>query len=161
MAHQEFDPYALLDALRPGDDVDVQRAGRVHAVEPYRAVVVGSAVYAGRWRSDAMRLLRRPQLNERAVWLFGSGPVGEDTGDPAQRERWTRPERVGKMVASIGVREHVVLGGKVAEDAGFIRKKMARKIPPELRDRRDWTQIEVWAQAIADALRGQSVVGDS
>jgi menaquinone-dependent protoporphyrinogen oxidase len=145
---------------RRGLDVDVQRAGRVRAVEPYPAVVVGSAVYAGRWRSDAMRLLRRPQLNERAVWLFSSGPVGEDTGDPAQRDRWTRPERVQKIAASIGVRDHVVFGGMVAEDAGFIRKKMARKLPPELRDRRDWTQIEAWAQAIADALRGQSVAGD-
>jgi ribosomal protein S30 len=63
-----------------------------------------------------MRLLRRPQLKDRDVWLLSSGPVGEHK---ARR-----------------------LGGKVDEDAGSIRRKMARNMPPELRDRRDWEQIE-------------------
>jgi hypothetical protein len=48
-----------------------------------------------------------------------------------------------------------VFGGMVAEDTGFIRTKMARKIPPQLRDRRDWQQIEAWAQSIAAALTGR------
>ena len=43
-----------------------------------------------------------------------------------------------------------VFGGMVADDAGFIRKKMARNIPPGLRDRRDWQQIEAWAQGQDD-----------
>ena len=65
-----------------------------------------------------------------------------------------RTPRVREIAESIGVREHVVFGGMVAEDAGFIRKKMARNIPPELRDRREWHQIEAWAESIATALTG-------
>jgi menaquinone-dependent protoporphyrinogen oxidase len=117
--------------------------------------VLGSAVYRGRSRPDAIRLLRRPQLKAREVWLFSSGPVGEDKGDPEQLEKWTKPPRVREIAESIGVREHVVFGGMVAEDAGFIRKKMARNIPPELRDRRERHQIEAWAQTIATALTGR------
>jgi menaquinone-dependent protoporphyrinogen oxidase len=147
----------IADTLRAaGLQVDVQRARRVRfrSLEPYRAVVLGSAVYSGRWRPDAVRLLRRPQLKAPGVWLFSSGPVGRH-GDPEQLEKWTKPPRVTEIAESIGVREHVVFGGMVAMDAGFIRKKMARNIPPELRDRRDWHQIEAWAESIATALTGQ------
>lgn len=149
----------MADTLRvAGLQVDVQRARRVRfrSLEPYRAVVLGSAVYSGRWRRDAVRLLRRPQLKAREVSLFSSGPVGRQ-GDPEQLEKWTKPPRVQEIAESIGVREHVVFGGMVAEDAGFIRKKMARKIAPELRDRREWDQIEAWAQSIATALTGQPI----
>ena len=135
-----------------GLPVDVRRARRVRSLAPYRAVVLGSAVYGGRWRRDAMRLLRQPGLREHEVWLFSSGPVGEDKGDPAQRERWTKPPRVQEIATAIDAREHVVLGGMVADDAGFFRKRMARNIPPELRDRRDWHQIDAWAKSIASAL---------
>lgn len=141
--------------IAAGLGVDVRRARRVRSLAPYQAVVLGSAVYAGRWRRDAMRLLRREELRERTVWLFSSGPVGEDKGDPEQLERFTRPPRVQQLAAAIGAREHVVFGGMIADDAGFIRKKMARNIPPELRDRRDWRQIDAWARSIAAALAGR------
>jgi menaquinone-dependent protoporphyrinogen oxidase len=149
---------AISNALRAaGLEVDVQRARRVRLLEPYRAVVLGSAVYAGRWRRDALRLLRRSELRERDVWLFSSGPVGESKGDPGQFERMTRPPRVEQAAADIGAHEHAVFGGMVAEDAGFIRKKMARRIPPELRDLRDWDAIEAWAKAIAATLTERPV----
>ena len=144
---------ALGMALRvAGLEVDVQRARRVRSPASYRAVVLGSALYVGRWRREAMRLLRRAELRECDVWLFSSGPVGADEGDPKERERWTTPKRVQEMAADLGAHEHVVFGGMVAEDAGFIRKRMARKIPAELRDRRDWHEIEAWARSIAAAL---------
>jgi hypothetical protein len=53
-------------ALRTaGFTVDVSAARQVRALDPHQAVVLGSAVHAGRWRRDAMRLLRRPQLRDR------------------------------------------------------------------------------------------------
>src|SRR5271166_550735 len=94
-----------------GLEVDVQRARTVRSLEPYRAVILGSAVYAGRWRSDAVRLLRRRGLRGLELWLFSSGPVGEDRGDQAQLERWTKPKRVQQIASGIGVHEHVVFGG--------------------------------------------------
>ena len=141
--------------------VDVERARHVRSLARYRAVVLGSAVYAGRWRGDALRLPRRRELRDRDVWLFSSGPVGEDKGDPQQLERLTKPTRVEKIAADLGVHEHVVFGGMVAEDAGFIRKKIARKIPPALRDRRDWDAIDAWAQSIAAALSDRPVPAGS
>jgi hypothetical protein len=56
----------------------------------------------------------------------------------------------------IGAHDHVSFGGMVAEDAGFMRKRMARGMPPELRDRRDWRLIEAWSRSIATALAHES-----
>ena len=141
-----------------GLHVDVLRARRVRSLDPYAAVVLGSAVYAGRWRPEALRLLRRPELPDHDVWLFSSGPVGEVKGDPQEVEQWTKPKAVREIAETIGVREHVVFGGVIGDDAGFIRKKMARRTPPELRDLRDWVEIEAWALSIAAAL-GASATG--
>jgi menaquinone-dependent protoporphyrinogen oxidase len=150
---------AIGKALRAASlEVDVLRARRVRSLEPYRAVVLGSAVYAARWRPDALRLLRRAELRDRDVWLFSSGPVGEDKGNPEEAERWTKPEKVRQIAETLGVHEHVVFGGRIDDDAGFIRKKMARNIPPEFRDRRDWVEIEAWATSIAAKLGHTAVV---
>jgi menaquinone-dependent protoporphyrinogen oxidase len=135
--------------------VDVRAAREVRSLDPYRAVVLGSAVYMGRWRRDALRLLRRPQLAGLDVWLFSSGPVGEEETDHSDVDRWTRPPKVDHLAEKIGAHDHVGFGGMVAEDAGFMRKRMARGIPPELRDRRDWRLIEAWARSIATALGRQ------
>ncbi|MBS1676982.1 MAG: flavodoxin [Actinobacteria bacterium] len=145
------------DALRvAGLSVDVRAAGKVGSLDAYRAVVLGSAVYAGRWRRDALRLLRRPELGQLEVWLFSSGPVGEEKGDHAEVDRWTRPPKVSHLAEEIGAHEHVGFGGMVAEDAGFMRKRMARGMAPELRDLRDWPRIEAWARSIAAALGAES-----
>lgn len=137
-----------------GLDVDVERARDVRSLERYRAVVLGSAVYMARWRRDAMRLLRRKELRERRVWLFSSGPVGEDKDEQDEKaERWTKPKRVRQAAARIGAREHVVFGGRISEDGGFMRRNMAKNTPAEFRDRRDWSAIEAWANAVADSLQ--------
>ncbi len=151
---------AIGTALRvAGLEVDVKRAREVRSLEPYRAVVLGSAVYMARWRRDAMRLLRRRrrELAQREVWIFSSGPVGEENAEPDEKqERWTKPKRVQRLATEINAHEHVVFGGRVSEDAGgFLRKNMAKNTPPELRDRRDWTAIGAWAKRIADSLRDQ------
>ncbi len=139
-----------------GVAVDVKPAKDVRAVDDYDAVVLGSAVYMGRWRGDAMRVLkrRRKDLAARDVWLFSSGPVDDPTKDvsPEQArkaERWTRPRKVEALATEIGAHEHKVFEGRVDESGGFARRKMAESLPPEDRDQRDWDEIRAWAGAIA------------
>ena len=148
---------AIGTALRAhGLEADVRRARSVRSLEGYRAAVVGSAVYAGRWRADAMQLLnaQRDWLTAHDVWLFSSGPVGEDdpNADPAEAERWTKPSKVQHVAAEIGAHDHAVFGGKVDVSRGFIRKKMAQKMPEATRDRRDWAEVATWAAGIASTL---------
>lgn len=154
---------ALAEAVAKGLEehglaVDLLEARRVRSVEPYRAVVVGSAVYMGRWRPEAKRLLRRHRraLAERDLWLFSSGPVGEqpaDLDDP-KAERWLRPPKIKALGEDLGAHDHTVFGGSVGEDGGFMRRKMAQSTPDEFKDLRDWDEVRAWAGKVAEALTG-------
>jgi menaquinone-dependent protoporphyrinogen oxidase len=115
-----------------------------------------------RWRRDAVRLLhrRRKELARLDVWLFSSGPVGEEkppasSAEEQREDRWTKPKRVERVAGEIGARDHAVFGGRVSDDAGvFMRTSMAKKTPHELRDRRDWSAIDAWTRGIAVAMTG-------
>ena len=72
---------AVGDELRRrGHDVDVRDVATVGDITDYHVVIVGSAIYARRWRRTAVRFLRRhaAELRRRQVWLFHSGPLGPD-----------------------------------------------------------------------------------
>jgi len=71
---------AVADVLAGrGCQVTVLPPEKAGAVEEYDAVVLGSAVYMGRWLKPARELTARSAaaLATRPVWLFSSGPVGE------------------------------------------------------------------------------------
>ena len=142
------------DALRAGGhQVEVESAGAVGEIEPYDAVVLGSAVYGGRWRRDARGLLRRLRAGsgERALWLFSSGPTGDDEPDPSNR--WHLPTKVRKAGESLGARDQVVFGGRVPPEPGnFMERSMLKNTPEEQRDCRDFEAIAAWAQGISREL---------
>jgi len=144
---------AIAQAIREeGARADCVPAAAVRSLGGYDAVVLGSAVYMGRWRSDARRFLRRHRraLEERPLWVFSSGP----TGPPEQDDpRWLEPRRTMQRAARIGAREHVVFGGRVPpEGGGPAGRAMAKNTPAEYRDRRDWDEIRDWARHIAAGL---------
>jgi menaquinone-dependent protoporphyrinogen oxidase len=145
---------AIADRLRAsGLDVDCREAADVTSLDPYDAVVLGSAVYMKRWRVGARRFLRRhaKALARRPLWVFSSGPVGDPAGDNAA---WAEPGRTIRRVEAIGAHEHVVFAGRVPVDGqGPFDRRMAEDTPPEFRDRRDWHAIRTWADGIASQLR--------
>jgi menaquinone-dependent protoporphyrinogen oxidase len=138
---------------RAGLDVDCRSAQDVRSLDGYDAVVLGSAVYMKRWLGDARHLFRRHrrELAARPFWIFSSGPFGAKP-DPA----WSEPPRIVKEAERIGVRDHVVFGGRLPlEPSGFIEKAMVRDTPPEVADLRDWDEIRHWASGIASALQSE------
>lgn len=36
---------------------------------------------------------------------------------------------------------------------GLMMRSMAKNVPPEFQDRRDWDAIRAWAEGVAEALR--------
>lgn len=128
-------------------------ADQVDDLAPYDAVIVGSAVYAGRWRAEARHFLRhfRRELAHRPFWMFSSGPVGDPAGD---NPKWLEPSGIVKRAEALGVRGHTVFGGSVPDDPhGMMLRAMAQNTPPEFRDRRDWDAIGDWAESVAAALQ--------
>ena len=126
-------------------------ASEVESLEPYDAVVLGSAVYMKRWRGEARRFLRHhaEALAGRPFWVFSSGPVGDPAND---NQGWSEPHGTIATAERLGARDHPVFGGSVSTDGHGMARSMARNMPPEYRDRRDWDAIRAWAEGIAAAL---------
>ena len=134
---------------------DVLPADRVSDLTPYQAVVLGSAVYIGQWRKEAVKFLKANEtvLAEKPMWLFSSGPTGE--GDPVELvQGWRFPGKLQPIADRIQPRDVAVFHGAV--DAGklnFIEKWMLKNVKAPIGDFRDWDAITSWATAIADALK--------
>jgi len=138
---------------------DVHPAARVSDLTPYEAVVLGSGVYIGRWRKEAMTFLKANEemLAERPVWLFSSGPTGE--GDAVElTDGWRFPKALQPIADRIGPRDVAVFHGVLdAKKMNFIEKWMIKKVEAPLGDFRDWDAITSWAEAIADALKEEGL----
>ena len=137
---------------REGLGVCLEQAEEVRSLEPYEAVVLGSAVYMKRWRGDAKHFLRkhRKALRQMPFWVFSSGPAGDPADDNPD---WIEPPKLAEKVEELGGRAHVVFGGRVpAEPRGMMEKAMAEGVPEQFRDRRDWDEIRSWATEIARQL---------
>ena len=144
---------AVAEQIRAGGhEVDCTEAGAVDSIDGYDAIVIGSAVYIKRWRGDAKHFFRKhsKELGEMPFWLFSSGP----TGDPADDDPdWLEPPKIMQKATELGVRDHVVFGGRIpAQGGGFAARGMRSSIPAEFQDRRDWDAIRAWARGIAEEL---------
>jgi menaquinone-dependent protoporphyrinogen oxidase len=141
---------AVADVLRKeGLTVESLPARSVTSAKNYDAVVVGGALYAGRWHKDARRFVRRHRaaLAERPLWFFSSGPL-----DASASERDIPPVRgVQRAMTRLDVRDHVTFGGCLQEGA---KGRMAGMILRSGKggDFRDFAAIETWAEGVAEAL---------
>ena len=131
-----------------GMDVDVESAGDIQSLEPYGAVILGAALYVGRWHRDARSFAGRffKELTERPVWLFSSGPF-----DSSASEGEIPPVPfVSGLMKTIGARGHVTFGGWLAPDTtGLIARAMAKKLDG---DHRDFEQISRWAHEVGSEI---------
>jgi menaquinone-dependent protoporphyrinogen oxidase len=141
-----------------GLSVEVLLAGKVGDVSPYDAIVVGSALYIGRWRKEAAALLEAHEvaLAERPVWFFSSGPTGDaDALELVGDFRF--PEALLAVSDRIGPRETVIFHGALdLKKLNLIEKLAIKALSAPLGDYRDWDAIEAWARTIAATLLRES-----
>jgi menaquinone-dependent protoporphyrinogen oxidase len=137
-----------------GLDVTVAASEQVDGVAGYDAVVLGSAVYAGRWLKPARELVDRAgsELATRPVWLFSSGPIGE----PPKPDEGHAVD-LGDVLATTGAREHRLFAGKlVRKGLSFGERAMVVAFRAPDGDFRDWAAITRWAATIASTLQSQT-----
>lgn len=149
---------AVAQELRgAGLAVDLVPADEVSGLDPYDAVVLGSAVYAGRWRRPARRLLKRLVAAKSIdhpvrVWLFHSGPLG-----PGQAQAsMPAPGKVAAYAIALSADQPKTFGGRIepATARGFLAGSMAKG--DLAGDYRDFPQITEWARTIAVELRSST-----
>ena len=142
-----------------GLTVNVLPAEQVDDLTPFDAVVLGSAVYAGSWRKEAVTLLEEYQtsLAKIPVWLFSSGPLGE--GDPSTLMKgWRFPTAQQSIADRIHPRDIAFFNGELdMEKLNFAEKLIIKGIRQPAGDFRDWDAITDWAASIAGALQPETV----
>jgi menaquinone-dependent protoporphyrinogen oxidase len=138
-----------------GLQTEVVPVDQVRDLTPFKAVILGSAVYIGKWRKEAVQFLKKHQqaLSERPVWLFSSGPTGE--GDPVELMKgWRLPAELQPLVDQIKPRDIAVFHGSLeAEKMSFLDKWMIKNAKAPVGDFRDWDAITAWASTIVSALQ--------
>jgi menaquinone-dependent protoporphyrinogen oxidase len=142
----------IAEALRaglPGDAVvDVRAAAEVDDATSYDAVVLGSAVYIGRWLDDARHVAAMLTMHPpRPVWLFSSGPIG----DPPQPDE--EPVEVSDIAEATHARGHRLFAGRLDRHRlGFGERAVVMALRVTDGDFRDWDAIDTWGAQIAGEL---------
>ena len=136
----------------PSTDVEVRDAADPGDLDRFDAVLVGSAIYMGRWLPAARHLVERhrAQLAAVPVWMFSSGPLG----DPP------RPvddlAEVTTLGSSIRARGHRVFAGRLnPADLRWTERLAVRAVHSPTGDFRDHDAIHAWAVEVALGIRGE------
>jgi menaquinone-dependent protoporphyrinogen oxidase len=139
-----------------GLDVDIRPVADVRDVDPYQAVILGSAVYIGKWMKSACEFMKKYEVSlaARPVWLFSSGPTGQ--GDPVDLlDGWQLPADQKPLIDHIQPREIVVFHGNIdAARVNLIEKTAVQALKKPFGDFRDWDAINSWSLSIAESLKG-------
>ena len=116
----------------------------------YEAVVLGSAVYMGKWMPEARRFVdtHRSVLDTVPVWLFSSGPLGADDPKPAGD-----PAQLDQLMAATHAHGHRIFSGKLDPNGlGRSERLIAKAVHAPSGDFRDWDAIRAWAREIGARL---------
>jgi menaquinone-dependent protoporphyrinogen oxidase len=145
---------AIADRLRErGVPADAKPVDEVDALADERAVVLGSAIYAGSWMKEAVEFVHRnaEPLAERPVWLFSSGPLGVEVEDDEPQ-----PRQLLEMEGIVGSVDHRVFFGALDRSKlGFGERMMVKAVKAPDGDFRDWDAIRSWADAIAEGIEAE------
>lgn len=140
---------------RRGLSADVRPVEEVLDVEGYGAVVLGSAIYTGRWLAPALAFAERhrDELTARPLWLFSSGPVGE----PPRPASVQIGADLVTLAEATGARDHRVFPGRLdRSELGLVERAVVGLVHAPDGDYRPWPDIVEWADAIAASLTGAS-----
>lgn len=137
---------------------DILPAGSAGDLSQYRAFVIGSAVYIGQWRKDAVSLVSKnvDLLSANPVWLFSSGPTGKgDVND--LMKGWKYPGKLKSAIERIKPRGIAIFHGAADEKKlNFFLRFILKRVKAPTGDFRDWEMITVWAKKIAGELKPEA-----
>jgi len=137
-----------------GLKVETRPAAQVRDLETYDAVVIGGALYMGRWHPDARRFLRRYRkaLARLPVAVFAMGPRTMEEHDVQEsRQQLDRALAAVPEILPVSV---AIFGGVV--DPSRLRFPFSH-MPAS--DARDWSAIRAWAAHLATALEARLSAG--
>ncbi len=146
---------AVAGALREhGLEVELRQAAQIDKLDAYGGVVLGGALYMGRWHSDARRFLARHRraLAELPVAFFGMGPL-DLTAKSVDGSR-KQLEHALESAPELEPLSVEIFGGVV--EPSKLRFPFSHM---QATDARDWDAIQAWSTELASKLGAREPVG--
>jgi menaquinone-dependent protoporphyrinogen oxidase len=130
-----------------GIDVEIRPAREVKSLDRYGAVVLGGALYMGRWHRDARKLLKRFRraLVSLPLAVFAMGPL--DTESEHVEDARAQLKKALGAVSELHPFSTAIFGGVI--DPSKLPFPINR-MPAS--DARDWDAIRSWAEETGGEL---------
>lgn len=133
--------------------VEASLAGPEDAPPPdaFDAVVLGSAIYVGRWMESVKAYAHRHRdaLRAKPVFLFSSGPLGHP---PVPADE---PADAPLLRTLTGARDHVTFPGRLdPRGLSLAERAMVKLVKAPHGDYRPWDRIDAWAREVARQVLG-------
>lgn len=137
-----------------GIDSDLYNVEEVKDVSKYDAIILGSAVYFGRWVAPAYDFIDmfEDELLVRPVWLFSSGPIGAPPLPPDDES-----VDIGDIITRVNPRAHRIFRGRLdRHKLHFLEKLFVFIFGIRSGDYRDADDVNIWSDALARVLKGEA-----
>ena len=135
--------------------VDLRLARDVSDVSAYQAVVVGSAIYMGRWLSEAADFLEahRDTLSKIPVAWFTVCMTLKDDTEENRRTVAAYLDPVRERVPQVRPRDVGLFAGRLqGNNLSALYRLIVKTMDLPEGDYRDWTAIRAWAQELPRLL---------
>jgi menaquinone-dependent protoporphyrinogen oxidase len=135
--------------------VDVLKAKDVRDLSPYRAVIVGSGIHAGRVYRDTLAFLERHQgaLSRVPVAYFVVCLTMKDGTDENRRRAEAFVDQMRAKAPQVQPVDVGLFAGQMEFKAvPFLLRLIIRAMKAEEGDFRDWDAIREWAASVRPAL---------
>jgi len=145
---------SIAAALRQvGLRVDMRPMQDVKGLDQSDAIVLGAAIYNGKWHPDAHDFLSRHQkaIGQRPVAVFALGPLS--TSEEAMRRSRGQLERDLGMYPWLKPVAVEVFVGKLDPS----KLSLFERLGSTASDRRDWDAIRAWADSLPAQLQHDEV----
>ena len=140
---------AVGDELRKaGAEVDVQPISDVQDLSPYRAVIIGSPIYMGKWLPEAQVFVERHQQYLRGIPVayFAVGLTIMGGTPDAIRKAEASMGQVRMLVNPVDI--GIFPGRLESSRLSMADRAITKLIRAKTGDFRDWEAVRAWAQAL-------------
>jgi menaquinone-dependent protoporphyrinogen oxidase len=137
-----------------GAAVDVRQMKDVSDLNPYRAAVLGSAIYMGGWMQDATKFVEkhRETLSRMPVATFTVSMLMVDRPDEYQALIATH-FTASEQPPHIEPISNGIFAGRIEySKLSLFHRTIAKMMKAAEEDRRDWDAIRAWAEGLIPQL---------
>jgi len=134
---------------RSGLAAEAVRAKEVREVSPYGAVVLGSAVHAGKLHPDALKFARRnaADLGSKPFAAFIVCLAMKGSDEKARATAGAYLDSVRRQARPLS--EGLFAGAYDPQKLSFVERQIMKMIKAPRGDFRKWDEIEAWAASLA------------